>query len=223
MERDIHVSDVGDTPVVSLSPPSQRRPSWMIAGVLLVGLAALLGAYVFTATTDTIMVTVAAGDLAPGETIDAGDLRVIEMGRTAELRAILADQQDLIIGLSPRSPIPADTLLNTSLFVPLADVLPVGKVVVGAAFRAGAVPTPTLGVGDRVTILAVQQTTVGSSGDQAAAVVLGEATVWAVTGQATTGGASELVWVSLLIDEELQTGVAQAAADELLRLSLASP
>lgn len=217
------MSDVGDTPVMSLSTPSKRRPSWMIAGILLVALAALLGAYVFTATTDTIMVTVAASDLEPGETIDAGDLRVIEMGRTGELRAILADQQDLIIGLSPRSPIPADTLLNTSLFVPLADVLPDGKVIVGASFRAGAVPTPTLGVGDRVAILAVQKTTlgeVGSSGDQAAAVVLGEATVWAVTGQATTGGASEMVWVSLLIDEELQARVAQAAAGELLRLSV---
>lgn len=223
LERSADTAAASDTPVVSLTAPTRRRPSWVVAGVILVGLAALLGAYVFTAATDTLSVTVAARDLSPGETIEAGDLRVVELGRTGDLRAILADQQDLIIGLTPRSPIPADTLLNTGLFVSAEDVLPAGQVVVGASFTAGEVPTPSLAVGERVAILAVTQQAVGgvdTSTEPAAATVVGEATVWAVTGEATTGGSSEQVWVSLLIDEELQNVVAQAAADELLRLSL---
>ncbi len=217
-------AEVEDAPVVSVSAPTRRRPSWVIAGVVLVGAAALLGAYVFAATTDTISVTVAARDLQPGDVIDAGDLRVIEMGRTSELRAITADQQDLIIGLSPRAVIPADTLLNTGLFVPVDDVLPAGQVVVGASFVAGEVPTPTLDVGETVAMLAVEATTIGQvgEGEPPAATVLGEGVVWDVTGEATTGGASERVWVSLLIDEDLQSVVSQAAADELLRLSLVS-
>ena len=82
--------------VVSLSPPKRRRPSWVLVGVVLVGLAALVGAYVFAAVSDTLSVLVAARDLEPGEPIRPDDLRVVEMGRTADLRAIQPEQQDLI-------------------------------------------------------------------------------------------------------------------------------
>jgi len=225
LERSVANADGGDTPVVSLSAPTRRRPSWVVAGVVLVGLAALLGAYVFTAATDTLSVTVAAEDLTPGDVIDASDLRVVEMGRTGDLRAILANQQDLIIGLTPQSPIPAGTLLNTGLFISSEDVLPDGQVVVGASFVAGEVPTPSLGVGERVAILVINEQVLGgvdASNEPAEATLVGEATVWAVTGEATTGGSSERVWVSLLVDAELQNVVAQAAADQLLRLSLVS-
>lgn len=212
-----------DAPVVSLSAPTKRRPSWMLGGVVLVGLAALLGAYVFASATDTIAVTVAAEDLEPGEVIDAGDLRVVEMGRTGDLRAILADQQNLIIGQSPRSMIPAGTVLNTGLFVSPEDVVPAGQVVVGAAFSAGEVPTPTLAAGERVALLAIREVTIGVSTaeERVVADVLGEASVWSVTGEAAAdGGVSDRVWVALLVPEELQAAVAQASADGLLRLSL---
>ena len=212
-----------DTPVVSLSAPTKRRPSWVLGGVVLVGLAALLGAYVFASVTDTLQVTVAANDLEPGEVIDAGDLRVVEMGRTGDLRAILADQQDLIIGQSPRALIPAGTLLNTGLFIAPDDVVPAGQVVVGAAFSAGEVPTPNLAAGERVALLAVRELTIGASTseDRVEADVLGEATVWSVTGEAAAdGGTSDRVWVALLVSEDLQAAVAQSAADGRLRLSL---
>lgn len=210
-----------DQPVVSVTPPTKRRPSWAVAGAVLVGVAALLGAYVFTTVTDTIAVTVAATDLNPGETIGAADLRVVEMGRTGDLRAILAEQQDLIIGSSPRAPIPAGTVLNTGLFVDASEVVPAGQVVVGASFKAGEVPTPSLAAGDRVALLAVGERGISVGANTAAATtVVGEGTVWSVTGEATTGGTSERVWVSILVDESLQAQVAQSAADERLRLSL---
>ena len=39
-------------------------------------------------------------------------------------------------------------------------------------------------------------------------------------GEASTGSRSQLVWVSLLVDSVLQGDVAQAAADDRLRLGL---
>jgi hypothetical protein len=51
--------------------------------------------------------------------------------------------------------------------------------------------------------------------------LLGEATVWSVTGEAVAGGgSSDRVWVALLVSEDLQAAVAQSAADGQLRLSL---
>ena len=56
---------------------------------------------------------------------------------------------------------------------------------------------------------------------QQLADVLGEATVWSVTGEAAAdGGTSDRVWVALLVSEDLQAAVAQSAADGRLRLSL---
>ncbi|MFK8025146.1 MAG: SAF domain-containing protein [Ilumatobacter sp.] len=212
-----------EAPIVSLTPPTRRRPSWVVAGVLLVGLAALLGASVFSSATDTLRVTVANGDLAPGDVIDPSDLRVVEMGRTGGLRAILADQQSLVIGQTPRAVIPEGTLLNTGLFVSPEEVVPVGYAVVGAAFSAGEIATPSLGIGDRVELVVVRrQALTGTPNDDqpAEATVLGAATIWDLVGEASTGGASERVWVSLLVDRELQTRVAQAASGEVLRLTL---
>jgi len=209
-----------DRSIVSLNPPTKRRPSWVLIGTIVVGLSALLGAYVFGTISDTIQVTVAARDLDPGEAISASDLRVVEMGRTDEFRAIQPDQQDLIIGRAPLGPIPEGTMLNTGLFVSTDSVVPEGKVVVGSSLSAGAVPTPTLGAADRVVMLATSSEAVGIGEEQAPATVLGEATVWSVRGEASTTGESGRVWVALLIDVDQQSAVAQAAKDDRLRLAL---
>ncbi len=210
-----------DAPVVSVSPPKRRRPSWVLIGVVLVGLAALLGAYVFTTVNDRLSVMVAAHDLEPGKPISAGDLRVVEMGKTSSLRAIQPEQQALIVGQAPRGPIPEGTVLNTGLFVPTGQVVPVGSVVIGGAFEAGAVPTPSMSPGDDVVMLVVAPTLTGGVTDsQAAAVALGRAKVWAVTGSVDGAASTSRIWVSLMVTEDVQTAVAQAAADGRLRLGL---
>ncbi len=205
---------------VSLASPKHRRPSWVVAGVTLVAVAALLGAWVFAATSDTMRVMVAGRDVAPGELITPADLRVVELGRSGSVRAIQPDQQDLIVGQAARGPIPAGTVLNTDLFADREQVVPDGEVVVGAALVAGAAPTAGLAAGDRVNVLGVVKSTGAVIDGQPEAIVLTTGTVWSVQ-QPATGGGSAGWWVSLLIPETSQTAVAQAAADGLLRLSLA--
>ena len=58
-------STAAPTPL-ALASPTRRRPSWVVAGVALVAVAALLGAWVFSTTTSTMRVVVAAHDLSPG-------------------------------------------------------------------------------------------------------------------------------------------------------------
>jgi len=173
-----------DVPVVSTSPPSRRRPSWVLAGVAMVVLAALLGAYLFQAVTDEMSVMVAAHDLEPGEPVAPDDLRVVQMGQAGDLRAIQSNQQDLIIGQAPRAPIPAGTVLNTGLFVPVAEAIPAGRVVVGASFVAGEVPTPSLRSGDAVTLVMVapsSQAAPAAADAAGPAAVLGTGSVWSAT------------------------------------------
>lgn len=208
--------------VVSLSAPKRQRPSWVLAGVVLVGLAALLSAWVFTTTSQRMSVMVAAHDISPGEVIDGGDLRVVEIGRSGGLRAIQPSQQSLIAGRAARGPIPAGTVLNTDLFAEKDRVIPVGQVVVGAALEPGAAPVSGLSAGDRVDVLGVVKSTVGTPADGAAApvaAVLASGTVWSVE-KAGSGSASSKLWVSILLPVDAQVAVAQAAADGRLRLSL---
>lgn len=217
----VRTSDTEPSPLVSVSPPKRRRPSWVFVGVVLVGVAALLGAYVFTTVNDRLSVMVAAHDLEPGKPIAAGDLRVVEMGKTSSLRAIQPDQQSLIVGQAPRGPVPEGTVLNTGLFVPVGQVVPVGSVVVGGSFEAGAVPTASLSAGDAVVLLVVGPTASGGVTDATAVpLVLGRGQVWAVNGSASGESSTARVWVSLLVTEQLQAAVAQAAAGGRLRLGL---
>ena len=84
---------LGRSPLGGGSPllgtrPRKRRPTWMLVGVVLIGLAALLGAYILKSVTDQIRVTVAARDLEPGKPINAEDLQVVEIARSNGFRAI---------------------------------------------------------------------------------------------------------------------------------------
>ena len=203
---------------VSLASPKRRQPSWVVAGVVLVALSALIGAWVFAATSHTMRVVVAARNLSPGEVLGATDVRVVELGRSGDVRAIQSDEQNLIVGRAARGPIPAGTVLNTDLFADRAQVIPGGQVVVGASLAAGAAPTTGLAAGDRVDVLGVVKTN-GTTGATSEATVLTSGTMWSVE-PPLTGGGSAAWWVSLLIPEGSQTAVAQAAADGLLRLSL---
>ena len=206
--------------VLSLAAPKQRRPSWVLLGALLVGVAALLGAWVFAATSERMSVVVAGRDLQPGEVIDVGDLRVVEMGRSAELRAVLSSQQDLLIGRAARGPIPAGTVLNTDLVGERAGVIPPGMVVVGAALEPGAAPVSGLSAGDRVQVLGVVKTTATGAGTVGpVASLLAAGSVWSVE-PAASGSVSSKLWVSILVPADTQPAVAQAAADGRLRLSL---
>ncbi|HWL44525.1 MAG TPA: SAF domain-containing protein [Ilumatobacter sp.] len=207
---------------VSLSPPSRRRPTWIVLGMVLVGFAGMVGAYVLAAASDTLAVTVAARDLAPGDVLGPADIRVVEMGRTGELRAVQADQQNLIVGLAALGPIPAGTVLNTGLFVPEAEAVPAGKVVVGGAFPAGAVPIAALRPGVRVGLHRVvsERAQVANADVEVEAVDLGLAMVWSVDGEVSVESSSQRLWVSLLVDEVSSTAISQAAADERLRLVL---
>lgn len=207
--------------IVSVGGPTHRKPSWVLLGALLVGVAAVLGAWVFSVTSQQMSVVVAGRNIEPGEVISADDLSVVEMGKSGGLRAIISTEQDLVIGRSARGPIPAGTVLNTDLFAEAGQVIPPGMVVVGASLDPGAAPVAGLRSGDRVELLGVERTTGAPTQESSApsAVALASGTVWSVE-RASANSPSAKLWVAVVVPAEAQGAVAQAAADGLLWLSL---
>lgn len=206
--------DLGEAPVVALDAPKKRSSSRVIAGAGAVALAGLLGAYAFVASSpDSTTVMVAAGELEVGEPIEASDMRVVEVGSIDGVEVVTPETQGVLIGLTPRSPIPDGTVLNPGFFVTVDDAIPDGKVIVGAVVAPGAAATDRLRVGDPVGLIAV----VSNLSDTELPTVLGDGEVWAI-GPASerNGAASDEMWVSVLIDQSIQAPVAQAASTNLL-------
>jgi hypothetical protein len=197
---------------------ARRRPMWVVVGVLLIGVSALLGLWVVSSATDRITVMVAAHDLEPGVPVGVDDLRAVEMGRTGQVRAVESSQQSLIVGRAPRGPIPAGTVLNTDLFTGKGAAVPAGQVVVGASLDPGATPVPNLRTGDPVSLLVTPKASGGANTPPSTVTRVGTGSVWTVQ---TAGPGGGKVWVSVLVAAELETAVAQAAADGTLRLGLA--
>ena len=207
--------DLDDAPLVPLQAPKKRSKTRIMAGIGLVALSAMVGAYVFVASSpETTSVMVAAGELEVGEPITTGDLRVVEIGSADGLDAVSPDDQGVLIGLTPRSPIPDGTLLNLGFFVTAEEAIPDGKVIVGAVLSPGSAPLERLRIGDPVGLVAVVNS-VGVSDAEPA--LLGQGDVWAIgpVGDGAGADAGDL-WVSVLVDVEIQIQVAQAASSELL-------
>lgn len=204
--------DLDDAPLVSLEPPRKRSSARLFAGIGLLALSALIGAYVFVATSpDTTSVMVSAGELEVGEPITAGDLRVVEIGSAEGLDVVSPEEQDALLGLTPRSPIPAGTVLNSGFFVTAEEAIPEGKVIVGAVLEPGSAPLQRLRIGDPVGLISVVAN-VGLS--EATPTLLGEGEVWAI-GPSDDSNGSKL-WVSVLVDADIQIQVAQAASSDQL-------
>lgn len=202
-----------DVDAVSLAAPKRRSTARIVGGVGAIALAALLGAYAFAAASpETTRVMVADGDLVVGEPITAADLRTVEVGSADGLDAVSPDGQASLIGLTPRSRVPDGTVLNPGLFVTIEEAIPAGKVIVGAVLEPGSAPTRTLRVGDPVGLISVVQ----NEGPESAPALIGDGEVWAI-GAASDN--SDDVWVSVLVDEALQTTVAQAASSGRLWVS----
>lgn len=207
--------DLDDAPLVPLQAPKRRSAARIVAGVGLLALSALVGAYAFVAISpETTTVMVAAGELEVGEPITAGDLRVVEIGSADGLDAVSPDDQGVLIGLTARSPIPDGTVLNLGFFVTAEEAIPEGKAIVGAVLSPGSAPLERLRIGDPVGLVAVVNN-VGLS--DAEPELLGEGEVWAIgpTGGGAGANAGDL-WVSVLVDVDIQIQVAQAASAEML-------
>jgi hypothetical protein len=215
----IRNGDAPTTASVSSLTPRERRPSWVILGVVLVGVAALVGAWIFLATSEQISVMVAARDIEPGEVIDAGDLEVVELDGSSQLRAVQSDQQELVIGLTARGPIPAGTVMNTGLVGRRDQVIPAGWAVVGASLERGAVPSETLVVGDAVDLLRTVDVAGAPAEAPLAATVIASGSVWSVR-PPDPSSVSAQTWVAILVPAETRQDVAQAVADGQLSLAL---
>ncbi len=195
----------------------RRRLGLAAIGGLFILVAALIGASLFTALRSSVSVLALQTDIAAGDVLDVGDLVAVELGADGlgQLSYLSVERQNEIVGLTALGPLPAGSLVSAAMFGERGDIIPAGQAVIGVVLDRGALPAGIVQPGDEVDLIAA----VGSVQltDEAVAEVIGRGRIWMIE------PATELergTSVSVVVASELVPAVAQAAADERLRIGL---
>lgn len=175
--------------------PRHRRRSMLALGVVLAGLGALAGAWVFTSFSHQVSVLEVTRNLAPGTQISAADLAPVTISADSGVKSIPARQEGQVTGLTAAVGLRAGTLLVpadlTSALIPAA-----GQQLVPVSLKSDQLPASGLAPGGQVLVVP----TPGAAGQQASgqAPVLAQpvpATVYRVAGPDQNGN----VVVDLLV------------------------
>lgn len=188
-----------EEPSFDLEPPSGTgRSRWpeITVGMLIIGLFALAGGWLYTNVADTEPVLALRGDVERGQLITTSDLRIVEIRTDDAVNLIASDQSAQIVGQVALTDLAAGTLATQELFAPAAQIEP-GAGIIGLALNPGEYPTLSLRPGDLVRV-------VGTNSDNEQ-VVLAERTEVVDVAQI---GVQNQLFVSLLMTTEQTDAVA---------------
>ncbi|GAA4699810.1 hypothetical protein GCM10023349_15290 [Nocardioides conyzicola] len=141
-------------------PKLRRRPALVIAAVSVTALGCLIGAWAWSATTDTQEVLAARDTIHRGEVIAPGDIERIRISGDPALTPLPASAYDDVVGARASLDVAAGGLLTREA-IATDPIPPKGQSVVGISLTAAQVPGLPLHGGDKVRIVA----TPSESGD----------------------------------------------------------
>jgi hypothetical protein len=147
---------------VGITPPPKlrRRPALVVAAVIVTALGCLLGAWAWSATTNTPEVLAARDTIHRGEVIEAEDIQRIRISGDPALEPLPASAYDDIIGQRAALDISVGGLLTTESTT--GEPLPgPGQSIVGISLTPAQVPAVPMHGGDKVRIIV----TPGENGD----------------------------------------------------------
>jgi hypothetical protein len=138
----------------SLDPPPKlrRRPALVVAAVIVTALGCLIGAWAWSATTNTQEVLAARDTIHRGEVIEAGDIERVRISGDPALAPLPASAYDDVVGR--RAALASEATADE-------PIPPKGQSVVGISLTPAQVPGMPLYGGDSVRIVV----TPGESGD----------------------------------------------------------
>jgi hypothetical protein len=145
---------------ITTPPKLRRRPAMVVAAVAVTALGCLLGAWAWSATTDTQEVLVARDTIHRGEVIEAKDIQRVRISGDPALVPLPASAYDDVIGQRAALDIAAGGLL-TSESTADEPMPPQGQSIVGISLAPAQVPAMPMYGGDKVRIIV----TPGDNGD----------------------------------------------------------
>ncbi len=204
--------------VVRVSGARVRRVPWIALGAVVMLVGALFFGRLVQSAGDRTAVLVAARDINPGQRVESGDLRLVDLAVDGDATVILAADRRELLGQVATARVPAGSVLSPEQFG--ADsALETGTVVIGVQLAPGGLPIPDLRIGDRVRLLEAAPAEGGQEGRDGDDEPLGTAEVYRVSPSAQP----DALFVSLAVPDDIAQRVADVAAAQSLRLLLLPP
>lgn len=195
-----------------------RRPklSWIAVGLVIVLIAAMLGAITIARVAAREPVLALAVPIERGEVLTDDHLAVVQVATDDQVATVSADLRPDLVGLIAQGDLAPGTLLARDQFAE-GPTLPAGWSVVGLALNPGEYPTSALAAGDRVEVVRTPDPT-GVRGDASTVEVIAPAAeIFAV--ELLSESARSLM-VSLAVPADVAPTVAASAAEGRIRLVL---
>ena len=145
---------------VAPPPKLRRRPILVAASVIAVCLGGLLGAFAWTATSNTRSVVAVRAPVERGALIGRQDLMTVQVGLDPALTPVPASDVETLVGQRAAVDMAAGTLV-TRAQISTAVLPPRATSVVGVSLPAALLPGEPLVTGDRIRVVA----TPGAGGD----------------------------------------------------------
>uniref|UniRef100_UPI0037507798 SAF domain-containing protein n=1 Tax=Actinomadura sp. SCN-SB TaxID=3373092 RepID=UPI0037507798 len=195
----------------------QRRPAWVVAGVMLMVLAVLVNVYLFNNAGERVSVVVLARDVPVGQQISRADLATGQVALDATVQTVPGHQLDEVVGQRAAVGLVKGSLLVASQVTRQVSPGP-GQALVTVPLKITEVP-PGLAPGWQVRVISApnsastslaRDNAFGSTGEapQEAAAPPDVAAVVDRVSEPNTDGS---VTVSLLVADSESVGVARQA------------
>jgi Flp pilus assembly protein CpaB len=194
---------------------TRRIDMRVVVGLLLFALGVLATSRVVRDAQERAPVLVATRSLQPGHTVEAGDLRVAEVGLSPGVASLSASELDNVVGRVLTTPVEAGQIMTPGAISSGSSLAP-GEVAISVGVAPQHAAGGSLQSGDRVTLLATED-----PGGRTArtSVLLSDVEVIAV--QEEQGPAADpLLTVTLATASDDAAAVAQAANSGVLDLVL---
>lgn len=138
--------------------PVRRRRSrrLLLVAVVLTVLAGLAGVLAYRTVTDRVSVVGMARPVPAGQTIEAADLRELQLPADTGLATIAWAEVDRVVGLEASTDLAANTALSPDELTAVRPPGP-GEAVVGLSLAPGRAPVSPLAVRDEVLVIAADE------------------------------------------------------------------
>lgn len=139
-------------PTITPAPKLRSRPRVAAAGIALVAIGGLGGAYLLTSSTNAVDVVAVSTTVQRGQVITQSDLTTAAATLSPALKTVPADQMSSLIGKRAAADLTAGSLL-TPAGVTTALTPATGRTVVGVAVTGAQLPSQPLNAGDTIRVI----------------------------------------------------------------------